>query len=93
MLDIALQGNASAGEEPSSLLPNSSGVMTRASVQLPRQGVDVTLQRRVAPERNRDWRGEQVVAYATERNLSLSHGTERSDHHVTLPMRQRGSLT
>src|SRR5690349_19411165 len=42
LLDIALPVNASAGEERISLPSTSSGV-TRAAVQLPRQGVDVKL--------------------------------------------------
>ncbi|HEX4604973.1 MAG TPA: hypothetical protein VH724_13325, partial [Candidatus Angelobacter sp.] len=42
LLDVALPVNASAGEERISLPSTSSGV-TRASVQLPRQGVDVKL--------------------------------------------------
>ncbi len=62
LLDIALPVSASAGEERISLPSTSSGV-TRAAVQLPRQGVDV----------------------------KLTGGME--DHHITLPLRQRGSLT
>src|SRR5262249_37659820 len=42
LLDIALPVGASAGEESISLPSTSSGV-TRASIQIPRQGVDVRL--------------------------------------------------
>jgi hypothetical protein len=92
-LEIALPVNASAGEERISLPSTNSGV-TRAQIQLPRQGVDVKLTGGLLAE-NTEAAGEsRWLAYARGNEpLTFTWRRKMEDHHVTLPLRQRGSLT
>jgi hypothetical protein len=93
LLDIALPVNASAGEERISLPSTSSGV-TRASVQLPRQGVDVKLSGGLLTEKSETGEESKWLAYAHGNEpLTFIWHRKIDDHHVTLPLRQRGSLT
>jgi hypothetical protein len=93
LLDIALPVNASAGEERISLPSTSSGV-TRASVQLPRQGVDVKLSGGLLTEKTETGAESKWLAYAHGNEpLTFIWHRKIDDHHVTLPLRQRGSLT
>lgn len=93
LLDIALPVNASAGEERISLPSTSSGV-TRASVQLPRQGVDVKLSGGLLAEKTETGAESKWLAYARGNEpLTFTWRRKMEDHHVTLPLRQRGSLT
>jgi hypothetical protein len=93
LLDIALPVNASAGEERISLPSTSSGV-TRASVQLPRQGVDVKLTGGLLAEKTETAVESKWLAYARGNEpLTFIWHRKMEDHHVTLPLRQRGSLT
>src|SRR5579864_6962460 len=93
LLDIALPVNASAGEERISLPSTSSGV-TRASVQLPRQGVDVKLSGGLLTEKNEIGTESKWLAYAHGNEpLTFTWHRKIEDHHITLPLRQRGSLT
>jgi hypothetical protein len=92
-LDIALPVNASAGEERIALPSTSSGV-TRASVQLPRQGVDVRLTGGLLAENSETGTESKWLAYARGNEpLTFTWRRKLEDHHVTLPLRQRGSLT
>jgi hypothetical protein len=92
LLDIALPVNASAGEERIALPSTSSGV-TRASVQLPRQGVDVRLTGGLLAEKTETGAESKWLAYANGNEpLTFTWRRKMEDHHVTLPLRQRGSL-
>lgn len=93
LLDIALPVNVSAGEERISLPSTSSGV-TRASVELPRQGVDVKLSGGLLTEKTETGAESKWLAYAhgNEPLIFVWH-RKIEDHHITLPLRQRGSLT
>jgi hypothetical protein len=93
LLDIALPVNASAGEERISLPSTSSGV-TRAAVQLPRQGVDVKLSGGLLTEKTEIGDESKWLAYARGNEpLTFTWHRKIEDHHITLPLRQRGSLT
>ena len=93
LLDIALPVNASAGEERISLPSTSSGV-TRAAVQLPRQGVDVKLTGGLLTEKTETGEDSKWLAYARGNEpLTFTWHRKIEDHHITLPLRQRGSLT
>jgi hypothetical protein len=93
LLDVALPVNASAGEERISLPSTSSGV-TRASVQLPRQGVDVKLSGGLLAEKTESGSDSKWLAYAHGNEpLTFTWHRKIEDHHITLPLRQRGSLT
>jgi hypothetical protein len=93
LLDVALPVNASAGEERISLPSTSSGV-TRASVQLPRQGIDVKLSGGLLAEKTESATESKWLAYARGNEpLTFSWHRKIEDHHITLPLRQRGSLT
>jgi hypothetical protein len=93
LLDVALPVNASAGEERISLPSTSSGV-TRASVQLPRQGIDVKLSGGLLAEKIESGSDSKWLAYARGNEpLTFSWHRKIEDHHITLPLRQRGSLT
>jgi hypothetical protein len=93
LLDIALPVNASAGEERISLPSTSSGV-TRAAVQLPRQGVDVKLSGGLLTEKTETGDESKWLAYAHGNEpLTFTWHRKIEDHHITLPLRQRGSLT
>ena len=93
LLDIALPVNASAGEERISLPSTSSGV-TRASVELPRQGVDVRLSGGLLTEKTETGAESKWLAYARGNEpLTFTWHRKIDDHHITLPLRQRGSLT
>lgn len=92
-LDIALPVSASAGEERISLPSTNSGV-TRAQVQLPRQGVDVKLTGGLLAEKAETAGESRWLAYARGNEpLTFTWRRKLEDHHVTLPLRQRGSLT
>src|SRR5215469_12116690 len=91
-LDIALPVNVSAGEERIALPSTSSGV-TRAQVQLPRQGVDVKLTGGLLAENTETGTESRWLAYARGNEpLTFTWRRKMEDHHVTLPLRQRGSL-
>jgi hypothetical protein len=93
LLDVALPVDASAGEERISLPSTSSGV-TRASVQLPRQGIDVKLSGGLLAEKTESGADSKWLAYARGNEpLTFSWRRKIEDHHITLPLRQRGSLT
>jgi hypothetical protein len=92
-LDIALPVSASAGEERISLPSTNSGV-TRAQVQLPRQGVDIRLTGGLLAEKTEAAGESKWLAYARGNEpLTFTWRRKMEDHHVTLPLRQRGSLT
>ena len=93
LLEIALPIVSSAGEESISLPSTVSGV-TRAVVQLPRQGVDVRLAGGLLSEKSETGAESKWIAYARGNEpLSFAWKRKTEDHRLTQPLRLRGSLT
>jgi hypothetical protein len=92
-LDIVLPIESSAGEESISLPSTASGV-TRASILLPRQGVDVRLSGGLLAEKSESGAESKWLAYARGNEpLTFTWKRKTEDHRITLPLRMRGSLT
>jgi hypothetical protein len=93
LLDIALPVSASAGEESLSLPSSASGV-SRAAVQLPRQGVDLKLTGGLLSEKSESASESTWVAYGRgNESLTFIWRRKTEDHRTTQPLRLRGSLT
>lgn len=93
VLDIALPIAANAGEESISLPPSASGV-TRATLDLPRQGVDIRLSGGLLSDRSETAKANRWVVYATGNSpLTFSWKRKTEDHRGELPLRLRGNLT
>ena len=93
LLDIALPVSSSAGEESISLPSTASGV-TRASVLLPRQGVDVRLTGGLLSDRSETAMESKWVAYSRGNEaLAFTWRRKTEDHRATQPLRLRGSIT
>jgi len=93
MLSIALPVSATAGEESISLPPTESG-MTRASVQLLRSDVDVKVSGGLLTEKTEANRESKSIAYGRGTEpLTFTWRRKTEDHHSSLPLRMRGSLT
>jgi hypothetical protein len=93
LLDIAIPVFSSAGEESITLPSTASGV-TRASVQLPRQGVDVRLVGGLLSEKSEPASESKWIAYGRGNEaLTFAWRRKTEDHRATLPLRMRGSLT
>ncbi len=92
-LEIALPIVATAGEERVTLPATSSGV-TRATFEIPRSGVELSLfgglfsESKELPNGGK-WtiygKGAEPIVFAWRRKVE--------EHHVTLPLRMRGTLT
>src|SRR5229473_456610 len=93
LLDIAIPVAAATGEESITLPSTASGV-TRASVQLPRQGVDVRLTGGLLSEKSETASESNWIAYGRgNESLTFAWRRKTEDHRATLPLRMRGSLT
>jgi hypothetical protein len=93
VLDIALPVGSSAGEE-SIALPSAPSGVTRASIQLPRQGVDIRLSGGLLSEKSESATESKWVAYGRGNEaLAFTWRRKTEDHHATQPLRLRGSLT
>jgi hypothetical protein len=93
ILTIALPVTATAGEESISLPPTESG-MTRASVQLSRPDVDVKVGGGLLTEKSEANRESKWMAYGRGTEpLTFTWRRKTEDHHSSLPLRMRGSLT
>ena len=93
LLDIALPVASSEGEESIGLPSAASGV-TRASVQLPRQGVDIRLTGGLLSEKSESAVESKWVAYGRGNEpLAFTWRRKTEDHRATQPLRLRGSLT
>jgi hypothetical protein len=93
VLSIALPVTATAGEESISLPPTQSG-MTRASLQLGRPDVDVKVGGGLLTEKSEANRESKWMAYGRGTEpLTFSWRRKTEDHHSSLPLRMRGSLT
>jgi hypothetical protein len=92
-LDIALPVTSTAGQESISVPSTASGV-TRASVQIPRQGVDVRLTGGLLSEKSESSTESKWLAYGRGNEpLTFTWRRKTEDHHLTQPLRMRGSLT
>jgi hypothetical protein len=93
LLDIAIPVASSTGEESIALPSTASGV-TRASVQLPRQGVDVRLNGGLLAEKSESAAESKWIAYGRGNEaLTFAWRRKTEDHRATQPLRMRGSLT
>ena len=93
LLDIAVPVTTSTGEESLTLPSTASGV-TRASIRLLRQGVDVRLSGGLLAEQSATANESKWVAYARGNEpLTFAWHHKTEDHRATLPLRMRGSLT
>jgi len=93
LLDIAIPVASSTGEESITLPSTTSGV-TRASVQLPRPGVDVRLTGGLLSEKSEFAAESRWIAYGRGNEaLAFAWRRKTEDHRATQPLRMRGSLT
>src|SRR6266850_6922340 len=93
LLEIALPVATSAGEESISLPSAASGV-ARASVQIPRQGVDIRLAGGLLSEESETAAESKWIAYGRGNEvLTFTWRRKTEDHRATQPLRLRGSLT
>ena len=85
--------NSTAGDESITLPAANSGV-TRASVDLARQGVDVHVEGGLLSEKSEARTNNKWVAYGSGNEpLTFSWRRKTEDHRATQPLRLRGSLT
>jgi hypothetical protein len=92
-LEVALPVSASAGEERITLPATGSGI-TRAAIELPRQGVDVHLSGGLLAEKSEAGSESKWLAYGRGNEpLTFTWRRKIDDHHITLPLRARGSIT
>src|SRR6266436_6390120 len=93
LLDIAIPVASATGEERITLPSTVSGV-TRASVQLPRQGVDVRLTGGLLSDKSESTAESKWIAYGRGNEaLTFAWRRKTEDHRATQPLRMRGSLT
>src|SRR5882724_4746504 len=93
LIDIAIPVASATGEERITLPSTVSGV-TRASVQLPRQGVDVRLTGGLLSDKSESTAESKWIAYGRGNEaLTFAWRRKTEDHRATLPLRMRGSLT
>ena len=92
-LDIVLPVAAAAGQE-SVMLPTAGSGVTRASVEIPRQGVDIRLSGGILSEHWESGAGSKWLAYGNGNEaLTLTWRRKAEDHRSSEPLRWRGSLT
>lgn len=93
LLDIALPVASSAGEESISLPSTPSGV-TRASVRLPKQGVEIKLTGGLLAEKTESATESKWLAYGRGNEpLAFTWKRKTEDHRSSQALRFRGSLT
>lgn len=92
-LDIDVAVAANTGDESMSLPSTDSGV-TRASVQLPRQGIDLRVSGGILSDKSESSGETKWLAYGRGNEpLTFTWRKKTEDHHVEMPLRLRGSLT
>jgi hypothetical protein len=92
-LDVDVPVASSAGDESISLPAGESGV-TRAELQLPRQGVDVRIGGGLLSEKSEASGETKWLAYGRGNEpLTFTWRKKTEDHHLDQPLRMRGSLT
>ncbi|HXJ06647.1 MAG TPA: hypothetical protein VNH65_16200 [Candidatus Acidoferrum sp.] len=93
LLDIAMPVLSNAVEESISLPSTASGV-TRASVRLPKQGVEIKLTGGLLTDKTESATESKWLAYARGNEpLSFTWKRKTEDHRSSQPLRLRGSLT
>jgi len=93
LLDVDVPVTSSAGDESISLPSTESGV-TRAAVELPRQGVDLRIGGGLLSEKSETTGETKWLAYGHGNEaLTFTWRKKTEDHHIDLPLRMRGSLT
>lgn len=93
LLDVDVPVTSSAGDESMALPSTESGV-TRAAVELPRQGVDLRVGGGLLSEKSETAGATKWLAYARGNEaLTFTWRRKTEDHHVDLPLRLRGALT
>jgi hypothetical protein len=93
LLDINVPVNASAGDESVSLPSSESGV-TRASLRLSRQELDLRITGGLLSQKSQAGGETKWLAYARGNEpLTFTWRRKTEDHHLDLPLRLRGSLT
>jgi hypothetical protein len=92
-LDVDVPVTSSTGEETLSLPSTDSGV-TRAAVQLARQGIELRVGGGLLAEKSEAAGDTKWLAYGRGNEaLNFTWRKKSEDHHVELPLRLRGSLT
>jgi hypothetical protein len=92
-LEIDVPVSASTGDESISLPSTESGV-TRASLQLLRQGIDLRIGGGMLSEKSETGGTTKWLAYGRGNEaLTFTWRKKTEDHHIELPLRMRGSLT
>ena len=92
LLDIALPVASVAGDESVSLPSTPSGI-TRAQLQLPRNGVEMRLSGGLLAEKTETGAESKWVAYGHGNEpLGFYWRRKMDDHRLTQPLRMRGSL-
>ena len=92
-LEIDVPVAASPGDESISLPSTDSGV-TRASVQLSRQGIDLRVGGGILSEKSETPGETKWLAYGRGNEpLTFIWRKKTEDHHIELPLRLRGTLT
>jgi hypothetical protein len=93
LLDIALPVASNAGEESISLPSTPSGV-TRASVRLPKQGVEIKLTGGLLADKTESATESKWLAYGRGNEpLAFTWKRKTEDHRSSQALRFRGSLT
>ena len=92
-LNVDVPVTSSTGEETLSLPSTDSGV-TRAAVQLARQGIELRVGGGLLAEKSEAAGDTKWLAYGRGNEaLNFTWRKKSEDHHVELPLRLRGSLT
>jgi hypothetical protein len=92
-LEIDVPVSTSTGDESISLPSTESGV-TRASLQLPRQGIDLRVGGGILSEKSETGGATKWLAYGRGNEpLTFTWRKKTEDHHIELPLRMRGALT
>jgi len=92
LLDVDVPVTSSAGDESMSLPSTESGV-TRAAVQVPRQGIDLRINGGLLSEKSEAAGETKWLAYGRGNEaLMFTWRKKTEDHHMDQPLRLRGSL-
>ena len=93
VLDVAMPVVSAAGNETVTLPAADSGV-TRASVELPKSGIDVQVSGGLLSEKSESGSKSKWVAYGQgDSPLTFTWRQKTEDHRTTQPLRLRGSLS
>ncbi|HLV88009.1 MAG TPA: hypothetical protein VKV39_13580 [Candidatus Sulfotelmatobacter sp.] len=92
-LEVDVPIATAAGEESISL-PTGGSAVTRAAVELPRQGMDLRVGGGLVSSKAETQGQTKWLAYGHGNEpLTFTWRRRTADHHVDLPLRMRGSLT